>query len=139
MSVTELAGKILSPDSPWFLVVAAGILAAAAAIGRRLWASLRRIGERVGKLETELVSERTRRQQVECVLLEDGIPLPVWPGDPANLRELAVLRRRVAILARDDEDQDDDYRAGPLTSLADEAPLPPVPPASRPVARHGSR
>lgn len=130
MTVAELAGKLLAPDSPWFLVLAVGLLVAAAGVARRLWSSVRRIGERVGTLETTATSERTRRQQVECVLLELGVPLPVWPSDPVSLRELAVLRRRASLVRDDDEDQADEL-------LTTEAPLPPVPP--RAFARHGSR
>lgn len=136
MTVAELAGKILAPESPWFLVLAVALLVAAANVARRLWSSVRRIGERVGGLETLTTAERTRRQQVECALLELGVPLPVWPDDPPNLRELSVLRRRAARAELREDLDDEEPPPGPLTTA--EPHLPPVP-AVRPFPRHGSR
>lgn len=126
MTVAELLGKLLAPDSPWLLVLAVVVLVAAAAIGRRLVASLTRQGARIGALETLAEKERTRRRQVEAELLELGVTLPYWPDDPVDPRELAVLRRRIRELevpADDREDQDEHY--GPATSL--ELDRPPVP------------
>jgi hypothetical protein len=139
VTVAELLGKILAPDSPWILVLAVALLVAAAGIGRRLFASLQRIGARVGALERLTESEQTRRRQVEAELLECGVPLPLWPADPASVRELAVLRRRVAGLSRpargdgyDDEDQAAAHDAYPLTT---ERPAPP-PPVRTAAAAH---
>ena len=127
MSVAELLGKILAPDSPWLLVLAVGLLVAAAGIGRRLFASLQRLGGRVGALERLTESEQTRRRQVEDELLRCGVPLPVWPPDPVNARELATLRRRVREL-----DVHDDLDAEPMTT---ERPAPP-PPVRATTAAH---
>lgn len=124
----QTIGEVLTnarADSPWLVLVAGALLAAAAQVARRLFGSVARIGSRVGDLERLTDSERTRRQQVESVLLELGVPLPIWPGDPAPVRELAVLRRRDRDRDRDDEDQGeaqpDPY---PLTT---ERPAPPPP------------
>lgn len=134
MTVSELLGKLLAPDSPWLLALAVLVLVAAAGIGRRLFASQRAQGARIGALERRADSERTRRRQVEAELVELGIPLPYWPDDPADPRELAVLRRRLRELdvppPADDEDLEDEYysagRHGPTPTRAELA-TPPVP------------
>jgi hypothetical protein len=129
----EVLGS-LRADSPWLLLVAGVVFAGASAAYKRAAGSMQRIGARVGALETLAEKERTRRRQVEAVLLELGIPLPYWPDDPANGRELAVLRRRARLtdLENDNEDQDHEQ---PLTR---EAKLPPVP-TERAGVHRGSR
>jgi hypothetical protein len=145
VTVAELLGKLLAPDSPWLLVVAVLVLVAAAGIARRLFRSVAGIGARVGELERLTDSERTRRRQVEDLLLRLGIPLPYWPpdgpGQPSRPARAAARDASSPVDARridqDDElDQDDadDYtREHELTR----PPVPPFPEAERArLARH---
>jgi hypothetical protein len=129
MTVGEILG-VVQRDSPVLVLLAVVLLAGAAAAYKRAAGSLQRIGGRVGELEQTVASEQTRRQQVEAVLIELGIPLPVWPADPVNLRELAVLRgrsrREESRREREDEREDLEDGAGDEL-LTREAPLPPVP------------
>jgi hypothetical protein len=126
VSVGELVGKLVAPDSPWLFVFAVAVLVAAAGIGRRLFASITRQGARIGALENLARSEQTRRRQVEAELTELGIPLPYWPDDPHDPRELAVLRRRLREL-QVPEPEDHDSR----TSLENSRPPVPVPDDAR--------
>jgi hypothetical protein len=146
VTVAELLGKLLAPDSPWLLVVAVLVLVAAAGIARRLFRSVAGIGARVGELERLTDSERTRRRQVEDLLLRLGIPLPYWPPDgpgqpsrPARAaaRDASPLEARAERDGYDDfedDDQDDDLtREHELTR----PPVPPFPEAERArLARH---
>lgn len=135
MTVAELVGKLLAPESPWLFVVAVVVLATAAQIGRRLFASVRRLGARIGELERVSESERTRRRQVEAELVSLGVPLSLWPEDPPALREVASMRWRLADRDRERDDLDDDP---PATAAAYAAPpVPPFPDDERArLARH---
>ncbi len=124
MTLADVLGT-LRADSPVFLVLAVAVLSAAAATGRRVMASARRQGERIGALEALTKSEQTRRRQVEAELIECGVPLPYWPEDPLPP---PVRRPR-----RRDEDQDHELdENAPLTR---EATRPPVPHRRHPADR----
>lgn len=73
------------PGSPTLAIATAVIFIAAGWIARRVAASIRRQGARLGAVERSLKSERNRRRQVEQCLREHGIRLPYWPDDPAEL------------------------------------------------------
>lgn len=125
MTLADVLGT-LRADSPVLLVLAVAVLSAAAATGRRVMASARRQGERIGALEALTKSEQTRRRQVEAELIECGVPLPYWPEDP--LPPPVRWPRR-----RDDEDQDQDHALeDPLTR---EGKRPPVPHRRHPADR----
>lgn len=104
------------------LALAALVLAAAGWIARRAFRSQARQGSRIGTLEKVLKSERTRRRQVEQCLREQGIELPYWPDDPAELHGITAQRR-----SYDPYHYEDPSPEGPPTTAA---PLPPVPPFS---------
>jgi hypothetical protein len=70
------------PGSPGLLLLAVVLLLAAAQVGRRLFGSLQRQGERIGALEQGARATELRRYQVEATLLGLGVPLPPWPDGP---------------------------------------------------------
>jgi len=117
-------------DSPWLVLFAGVLLALAGAVGRRLFGTLQRFGARLGALEGAVKLEATRRRQTEEVTRDHGIPLPYWPGDPA---ELYARRQRYAP-AYDDGDQADDD-----TGYTREAPRVPVPPLAEDERARASR
>lgn len=83
-SLVGLVDQVI-PGSPLLAVITGVILVVAGWIARRVAASMRRQGVRVGALERAVKSERNRRRQVEQCLREHGIRLPYWPDDPAEL------------------------------------------------------
>jgi hypothetical protein len=127
-TIGDLIGN-LRADSPWLVFVAAALLAAAGGVARRLMASMQRIGARVGELERSRDSERTRRRQVEAELVSLGVPLSLWPEDPPGLREVASMRRRLAVVDREREDREDRENLEVFPPETTERPYapPPVP------------
>jgi hypothetical protein len=65
---------------PW-LALALVLLGIAGRIARAARRSAVLQGQRIGELERVTNSEKTRRQQVESVLRDLGVPLPYWPPD----------------------------------------------------------
>lgn len=118
----------LRADSPWLLVLVPVVLAAASGAWRRASGTLQRFGGRLGAVEALVASERTRRRQVEVELLRLGVPLPYWPDDPGELRELTIANRRGR---EHDDDEDRDDEQPPVTRQA-----PAVPPPPGRAARH---
>jgi hypothetical protein len=125
-TIGDLIGN-LRADSPWLVLVAGVLLAAAGGVGKRLMASMQRIGARVGELERSRDSERTRRRQVEAELISLGIPLSLWPEDPPGLREVASMRRRLAVADREREDREDQADEFPPETTERPYAPPPVP------------
>ena len=127
----QIAAAVEGELPAWASVFATLLLALAAAIARRISRrSAKPQGERLGSLERVLESERTRRRQVEALLVQRyGIQLPYWPPDGPN------QPRPPADRWDDDEDQDDedDDDLGPET-LHRRIPVPPLDPAIS--ARH---
>jgi hypothetical protein len=123
--VADLAAAVQGELPAWASLFATLILALAAAIARRISRrSARPQGERIGDLERQFYLERTRRRQVEAVLLDLGVPLAYWPPDGPN-----QPRPRPAPAPLDDEDDDqaDDFEElGPET-IARRVPVPPLP------------
>lgn len=108
MTLGELAGQLLAADSPWVLAVAGVVFAVTGYVVRRLFASVRRIGGRVGDLERRADSEQTRRRQVERELRRQGIALPYWPPDGPNQEPAGSLARYTADDLDELDDLDDD-------------------------------
>jgi hypothetical protein len=110
----------------WASLFATLLLALAAGIARRISRrSARPQGERLGEIERRQELERTRRRQIEAVLLDLGVPLPYWPPDGPN-----QPRPRPAPAPLDDELDDD--QADQLEELGPETmtrrvPVPPLP------------
>lgn len=92
MFTTTLGDLLGQRDTPVILLLAGVLLLAAAWIGRRAFASQARQGRRLGVLEQRLRSETTRRRQVEQTLREQGLELPYWPDDPAELHGITARR-----------------------------------------------
>jgi hypothetical protein len=102
-------GEILataSAQTPWLIFVATVLLGLAGLVARRVYAGLRRQGERIGHLEQLRIRdreraqlERVRRYQLEVALDRAGIDLAPWPDSPA-----------------DDDDPDDDLRTTQLAT-----------------------
>jgi hypothetical protein len=140
--------QLLVSDSPWLLVVAGLLLVAALFLARQLWASVRRLGARIGEMERVSESERTRRRQVEAVLQDEGIPLPYWPPDgphqPAAARFPAQSRSsgwpappRTEDFPADDEDEPYADEGENFTREHGRIPVPPLPESERQrLARH---
>lgn len=70
----------VSTVGPW-VAAAAVLLTLAWRVAKAQRESARRQGERIGALERGAGEERVRRQQVEAVLCDLGVPLPFWPPD----------------------------------------------------------
>ena len=83
-SLVGLVDQVI-PGSPVLAIATAVVLLAAGWIARRVARSMQRQGARVGALEQRLRSERIRRRQLEQCIRENGIRLPYWPDDPAEL------------------------------------------------------
>jgi hypothetical protein len=90
------------------IYIIGGLVLVGLAVGKRSMTSIRRLGERTGKLEQAHELEHTRRVQVETELRRLGVRLPYWPHDPVvDIDELEPPRpapRRDA-----GEDQQDDH------------------------------
>lgn len=125
MTLGDLLGNATT-ETPLVVLMASGILAVAGFIGRRVARSIARQGARVGTLERTLRSERLRRRQLEQCIREDGVPLPYWPDDPA---ELYAANRRPSYPAPRD-DGPDWTPADQLVTTFDPLPRVPVPPLS---------
>jgi hypothetical protein len=127
--LAQLAGA-----APW-LAVGALCLAASAWIYRQQRrglvearresaASAARQGKRLGELERETALLKLRRQQVEWVLLDLGIPLPMWPPDGPD--QPRPRRRNVDEDLADDVDEDLADDVEPMTTER-RIPVPPLP------------
>jgi hypothetical protein len=81
---------------------------------RRGFSSVKRLGERVGRLEREAAKERTRRRQLESVLRECDVYVPAWPDDDDDELPLPQPRRRG--WTRADKAEDDEPSEGPGTT-----------------------
>lgn len=66
---------------PEWIALALTLLGIVWRVARAARASAQRQGERIGELEKRAALERTRRLQVESVLIDDGLRLPYWPPD----------------------------------------------------------
>lgn len=130
MTVDDLVNHVPGGQTS-VVVLLAGLLASivtliarrAANAVARLEASVARLGERIGALETDLDGETTRRRQLEQCLREYRIRLPYWPKDPP---ELYLAGRRDDV----DEDQDEEYPLPPRSAV------PPFPPTE--VAKYAT-
>jgi hypothetical protein len=121
---------------PWWLSLAAVLLGIAGRVARNARRSAFRQGERLGELERRADSERTRRQQVESLLIGLGVPLPYWPPDgplqPRDRRSSGWTPSSAAgpqeDFRSDDLDDDDDLADDPETAVR-RVPVPPLPDA----------
>jgi hypothetical protein len=121
--MATLGDLLARRDTPVLLLLAVAVLLAASLIARKAFASQARQGKRLGTIERLMQSERTRRRQVEQVLREQGIELPYWPDDPAELHGITAIRRSSYYSS-------DDLPAPPYLELPTaEAERPPVPDA----------
>lgn len=126
MTVGELLGDP-SAQTPLLVVLAGALLAIARIIGKRAAASMQRQGTRLGALEKLVLSERTRRRQLEECVRNYGYPLPYWPDDPAELYRPPPPPHSYV----DDVDED------PATEEVRRVSVPPFPPEeSSRLSRH---
>jgi hypothetical protein len=124
LDVGGVGANLGQTAGPWF-AIALVLLSIAGRVAVNQRRSATGQGQRIGRLETIVETERTRRRQVEAELVACGIPLPFWPPDPLppNLRHRATdPRGRVDVDV--DEDLDDDE---PLTAERPRIPVPPLP------------
>jgi hypothetical protein len=94
----------LATAAPWLAVSALALVAVAwtyrqarravRAAEDRADLSAARQGKRLGQLEKALALLDLRRRQVEDVLLDEGVELPIWPPDGPDQRRAAPRRRR---------------------------------------------
>jgi hypothetical protein len=93
------------------------------AVEARAQASAARQGKRLGELEKLVALEKLRRQQVEWVLLDEGVDLPLWPADGPDQPRPRRAPTRDDRDDRDDRDLGSDYTA----DLPIRTPVPPLP------------
>lgn len=123
--MADLANALQGELPWWSTAFATVLLALAGAVARRVTQrSARPQGERLGEIERRQELERTRRRQVEALLLDLGVQLPYWPPDGPNQPRPRPYRDDMADELDDPADDVDEL--GPET-IARRVPVPPLP------------
>jgi hypothetical protein len=84
----------LNGPSGQLLPMAVVLLWTISSAAKRGFSSVKRLGERVGRLEQAANTERTRRRQLERVLAECDVYVPPWPDEDDDDEPLPQPRRR---------------------------------------------
>jgi hypothetical protein len=91
----------LNGPSGQLLPMAVVLLWTISSAAKRGFSSVKRLGERIGRVEQaqvadrkELKLERTRRRQLESVLRDCDVYVPAWPDDDDDELPLPQPRRR---------------------------------------------